>query len=50
VEEPSQAVEVVTGEGPETVEQFGTIEDAGSPHNHVESAGAESVPKNSSGE
>jgi N utilization substance protein A len=50
VEEPSPAVEVVTGEGPETVEQFGTIEDAGSPHNHAESAGAESVPKNSSGE
>jgi N utilization substance protein A len=54
VEEPSEpapeAVEVVTGEGPETVEQFGTIEDAGSPHNHAEGAGAESVPKNSSGE
>jgi hypothetical protein len=54
VEEPSEsapeAVEVVTGEGPEAVEQFGTIEDAGSPHNHAEGAGAESVPKNSSGE
>jgi N utilization substance protein A len=44
-----EALEVVTGEGPETVEQSGTIEDAGSPHNHAEGAGAESVPKNSSG-
>src|ERR1035438_6988619 len=35
--EPAQeALEVVTGEGPEIVEQFGTIEDAGSPHNHAE--------------
>jgi hypothetical protein len=47
--------EVVTGEGPETVdpetvEQFGTIEDAGSPHNHAEGARAESVPEISSGE
>jgi N utilization substance protein A len=54
VAEPSEpapeALEVVTGEGPETVEQFGTIEDAGSPHNHAEGAGAESVPKNSSDE
>ena len=51
----SEVAEVVTGEGPETVdpetvEQFGTIEDAGSPHNHAEGARAESVPKNSSGE
>jgi N utilization substance protein A len=44
------AAEVVSGEGPETVEQFGTMEDAGSPHNHAEGAGAESVPHNSSGE
>jgi N utilization substance protein A len=54
VQEPSgpasAALEVVSGEGPEIVEQFGTIEDAGSPHNHAEVAGAESVPKNSSGE
>jgi hypothetical protein len=53
-EEPSaaasEALEVVSGEGPETVEQFGTIEDAGSPHNHAEGAGAESVPKTSSEE
>jgi N utilization substance protein A len=42
--------EVVSGEGPETVEQSGTIGDAGSPHNHAEGTGAESVPKNSSGE
>jgi N utilization substance protein A len=45
-----EVAEVVSGEGPETLEQFGTIEDAGSPHNHAEGAGAESVPKNSSGE
>ena len=54
VEEPSapasEAVEVVSGEGPETMEQFGTIEDAGSPHNRAEGTDAESVPKNSSGE
>ena len=50
LESAPEAVEVVTGEGPENVEQFGTIEDAGSPHNHAEGAGAESVPKNSSGE
>jgi N utilization substance protein A len=46
----SEPAETVSGEGPETVEQFGTIEDAGSPHNHTEVAGAESVPQNSSGE
>jgi len=46
----SEPAEAVSGEGPETLEQFGTIEDAGSPHNHAEVAGAESVPQNSSGE
>ena len=46
----SEPAETVSGEGSETVEQFGTIEDAGSPHNHAEVAGAESVPQNSSGE
>jgi N utilization substance protein A len=46
----SEPAETASGEGPETVEQFGTIEDAGSPHNHAEVAGAESVPQNSSGE
>jgi N utilization substance protein A len=54
VEEPSEpdseAAEAVTGESAETAEQFGTIEDAGSPHNHAEGTGAESVPENSSGE
>jgi hypothetical protein len=40
----------VSGEVPETEEQFGTIEDAGSPHNHAEGAGAESVPEKSNGE
>jgi transcription termination/antitermination protein NusA len=53
-EEPSEAgleaAETVPGENPETVEQFGTIEDAGSPHNHAEDAGAETVPEHSSGE
>src|ERR1035437_7609249 len=42
------------GRRPDTLEeymqQFGTIEDAGSPHNHAEGARAESVPENSSGE
>jgi N utilization substance protein A len=54
VEEPSEpgseATEAVSGEGAETAEQFGTIEDAGSPHNHAEGTGAESVPENSSDE
>jgi N utilization substance protein A len=54
VEEPSEpgseAAETVSHEGAETAEQFGTIEDAGSPHNHAEGAGAESVPENSNGE
>jgi N utilization substance protein A len=49
-EPDSEPAETASGEGPETVEQFGTIEDAGSPHNHTEVAGAESVPQNSSGE
>ena len=53
-EEPTEpgleAAEAVSGEALETVEQFGTIEDAGSLHNHAEGAGAESVPKKSSGE
>jgi transcription termination/antitermination protein NusA len=53
-EEPSEpgseGAETVSGEGPETEEQFGTIENAGSPHNHAEGVGAESVPKNGSGE
>jgi transcription termination/antitermination protein NusA len=54
VEEPSEpgseAAGAVSREGAETAEQFGTIEDAGSPHNHAEGAGAESVPENSSEE
>jgi len=54
VEEPSEpgseAAEAASREGAETAEQFGTIEDAGSPHNHAEGAGAESVPENSSDE
>ena len=53
-EEPLEAdsgvVETVSGEVPETAEQFGTIEDAGSPHNHAEGAGAESVPEKSNDE
>jgi hypothetical protein len=54
VEEPpepvSEEAEAVSGEDAEKTKQFGTIEDAGSPHNHAEGAGAESVPENSSGE
>ena len=34
-----------SGEGPETGEQSGTIEDAGSPLNLAEGAGAEIVPE-----
>ncbi len=53
-EEPLEAdsgvAETVSGEVPETAEQFGTIEDAGSPHNHAEGAGAESVPEKSNDE
>jgi hypothetical protein len=45
LDQPVDVAEVVSGEGPETVEQFGTIEDAGSPHNHAEGAGAERVPE-----
>ena len=49
VEEPSEpgseAVETVSGAGPETVEQFGTIGNAGSPHKHAEGVDAESVPE-----
>jgi N utilization substance protein A len=41
-----EVVEDVLEAGSETVKQFGTIEDAGSPHNHAEGAGAESVPEN----
>jgi N utilization substance protein A len=54
VTEPSEPVsepaEAVSGAGPETPEQSGTIEDAGSLHNHSEVAGAESVPQNNSSE
>jgi hypothetical protein len=40
----------VTGEGPETVEQFATIEDAAPPPIHAEGVRVESVPEISSGE
>ena len=46
LEAGSEAVEPVSGEDSETGEQFGTIEDAGSPHNHAEGAVAESEPEN----
>jgi N utilization substance protein A len=50
LEAESEVAETVSGENPETAEQFGTIEDAGSPHNHAEGAGAESVPEKSNDE
>jgi hypothetical protein len=46
LEAGSEAVESEPGEGSETGEQFGTIEDAGSPQNHAEGAVAESKPEN----
>ena len=46
LEAGSEAVETVSGEDSETGEQFGTIEDAGSPQNHAEGAVAESKPEN----
>ena len=46
LEAASEAVESVPGVGSETGEQFGTIEDAGSPQNHAEGAVAESKPEN----
>ena len=46
LEAGSEAAETVSGEDPETGEQFGTIEDAGSPHNQAEGAVAESTPEN----
>ena len=46
LEAGSEAVEPVSGEDSETGEQFGTIEDAGSPQNHAEGAVAESEPEN----
>ena len=46
LEAGSEAVESVSGEDSETGEQFGTIEDAGSPQNHAEGAVAESKPEN----
>jgi N utilization substance protein A len=46
LEAGSEAVESVSGVGSETGEQFGTIEDAGSPQNHAEGAVAESKPEN----
>jgi N utilization substance protein A len=49
-EERPESAEVVTGEGPETVEQFATIEDAAPPPHHAEGVRAESVPEISSGE
>jgi N utilization substance protein A len=50
LEEASEAVEVVAAEVSDTAEQFGTIEGAGSPPHHNESAGPESVPAERSGE
>jgi N utilization substance protein A len=46
LEAGSEVVESEPGEGSETGEQFGTIEDAGSPQNHAEGAVAESKPEN----
>jgi N utilization substance protein A len=46
LEAGSEAVESVSGVDSETGEQFGTIEDAGSPQNHAEGAVAESKPEN----
>jgi hypothetical protein len=46
LEAASEAVESMPGVGSETGEQFGTIEDAGSPQNHAEGAVAESKPEN----
>ncbi len=42
--------ETVPVEGEEAGEQFATIEDADSPHNHTEGAGPEQVPEEGSGE
>ena len=46
VQAGSETVETVADAGSETGEQFGTIEDAGSPLNHAEGAVAESKPEN----
>jgi N utilization substance protein A len=46
LEAGAEAVEPVSGADSETGEQFGTIEDAGSPQNHAEGAVAESKPEN----
>jgi len=46
LEAGAEAVEPVSGVDSETGEQFGTIEDAGSPQNHAEGAVAESKPEN----
>jgi N utilization substance protein A len=49
-ETASEPAEMLSGEGSETVEQSGTIEDAAAPHNHAKDESAESVPRNSGGE
>ena len=41
--------ETVSAEGEVAAEQFATIEDADSPHNHTGSAGPEQVPEEGNG-
>jgi N utilization substance protein A len=49
-EEQVEVAETVSAEGEEVAEQFATMEDADSPHNHTGNAGPEKVPEEGSGE
>jgi hypothetical protein len=49
-ESQTEVAAAVNEDEAESAEQFGTIDDAGSPHNQTESADPETTPEKGSGE